>query len=157
MGEITYVSGWRKRDTKIEKDAVETWHAYNAMPEGVSPEERAREICCLAYDGNTAAGISTIEIKPCRPLRNRLFGYLRVFTLPDYEQQEIAIRLAINCRDTLEAWALEHPGEKLCGMAAVYQSPKLGPTPVGKSGLTLIGYTPQGFQHRIVWFPHIRL
>ena len=43
------------------------------------------------------------------------------------------------------------------GMAAIYHSPKLGPTPVGKSGLTLIGYTPEGYQHRVVWFRHVRV
>lgn len=155
MGTITYVSGWRKGDAKLERDAIAAWAAHGAMPQGVAPEERAREICCLAYDGETLAAISTVEIKPCRPLRDRRFGYLRVFTLPEYEGREIAIGLAIHCRDALEAWAKDNPGERLCGMAAIYQSPKLGPTPVGKSGLTLIGYTPEGYQHRIVWFPHV--
>ncbi len=156
MGKIEFVSGWQKRDARLEQDAIAAWTAQGALPEDVNPQDRAREICSIAYDSDTLAAISTVDIRPCKPLRNRLFGYLRVFTLPQYEQQEIAIGLAIHCRDTLEQWSLENSDAKLCGMAAVYQSPKLGPTPVGKSGLTLIGYTPQGYQHRIVWFKHIR-
>lgn len=157
MGEISYRHGWRRRDRKIEQDAIAAWEAHGAMPQGVTPEERAQEICYAAYDGDRLAAISTVEIKPCRPLRNRRFGYLRVFTLPEYEGREIAIGLAIHCRDALEEWSKGNPDEQLCGMAAIYHSPKLGPTPIGKSGLTLIGYTPEGYQHRVVWFRHVRV
>ena len=155
MAKMKYVSGWRKNDAAMERDAIELWQAKGILPEGIAPEERAKEICCLAYDGKKLAGISTITVKPYKPLRNKRFGFLRVFTQPDYEGQEVAIGLAINCRNTLQAWSVANPDEKLAGMAAIYQSPKLGKYPVGKSGLTLIGYTPEGYQVVVVWFNHL--
>ncbi|PKQ08048.1 MAG: hypothetical protein CVT73_07990 [Alphaproteobacteria bacterium HGW-Alphaproteobacteria-12] len=155
--DIRYVPGWHKRDPKLERDAIALWKEFGALPENIAPEIRAREICCLAYDGDRLAGISTVDIKPCPPLRNRKFGFLRVFTRPDHEQQKIAIGLAIQCRAILEAWSLAQPGENLAGMAAIYQSAKLGRTPVGKSGLTLIGYTAEGHQLRVTWFNHVTL
>ncbi len=157
MGKIKYVPGWQKRDPELEADAIALWKAHGVLPAGVKPEERAREICCLAYDGNRLAGISTVGIQPWRPLLNKRFGFLRVFTAPEFEQQEIAIGLAIECRRILEEWSVANPGEQLFGMAAIYQSPKLGRYPVGKSGLTLAGFTPEGHQLRIAWFNHLPL
>ncbi|MFN4354125.1 hypothetical protein [Parvibaculum sp.] len=157
MGKIKYVSGWRKRDGKLERDAIALWKEHGVLPAGVTPESRAREICCLAYDGNRLAGISTVDIQPYRPLLNKRFGFLRVFTAPEFEQQEIAIGLAVEGRRILEEWSIANPEEQLFGMAAVYQSPKLGRYPVGKSGLTLAGFTPEGHQLRIAWFNHLPL
>ncbi|MFN3935750.1 hypothetical protein [Parvibaculum sp.] len=157
MGKIKYLSGWRKRDARMERDAIALWNAHGVLPAGVTPEDRAREICCLAHDGSRLAGISTVDIQPYRPLLNKRFGFARVFTSPEYEQQEIAIGLATECRRILEEWSVANPQEELHGMAAVYQSPKLGRYPVGKSGLTLVGLTPEGYQIRIAWFNHLPL
>lgn len=157
MNDIRYVAGWQKRDPAIMRDAMALWDEFGILPEGVTPEARAAEICCIAYDGTKAAGISTVEIRPYPPLRNRRFGFLRVFTRPEYQQQDIAIGLATHCRDILEDWSLDNPGERLAGMAAIYQSPKLGHYPIGESGLTLIGYTPEGYQVRAIWFNHLPL
>ena len=157
MGKIKYVSGWRKRDEKLERDAVALWKEHGVLPAGVTPESRAQEICCLAYDGNRLAGISTVDIQPYRPLLNKRFGFARVFIPPEFEQQELAIGLATECRRILEEWSIANPEEQLFGMAAVYQSHKLGRYPVGKSGLTLVGFTPEGHQLRIAWFNHLPL
>ena len=157
MNDIRYVSGWRQRDPKIEADVVAVWREQGILPPGTAPEERARQICAVAYDGNKVCGISTVEIAPYAPLRNKRFGFLRVFTLPDYSQQTVAIGLATECREILRAWSIANPAERLAGMAAVYQSPKLGHYPIGESGLTLIGYTREGYQMRVIWFNHLRL
>lgn len=155
MAKIRYVTGWRKNDEAMVRDAIELWQAHDILPRNVTPEKRAKEICCLAYDGKRLAGISTIDIKPYEPLRNKRFGFLRVFTQPDYEGQEIAVGLAKECRRVLEEWSIANPDEKLAGMAAIYQSPKLGKYPVGQSGLTLVGYTPEGHQVVVIWFNHL--
>ena len=155
MAKITYVSAWQKRDERRERDAIALWKEHGVLPPGVTPEERAREICCLAYDGKRLAAISTIDIRPYRPLLNKRFGFLRVFTSPEYEGREISIGLAKECRRLLEEWSVANPSEKLDGMAAVYQSPKYGKYPVGKSGLTLTGFTPEGHQVVVVWFNHL--
>lgn len=157
MTEIRYVPGWRRGDAAIARDAAALWREFDILPQGVTPEARAREICAVAYDGGKLAGVSTIDIRPYAPLRNKRFGFLRVFTRPEYQQQDIAIGLATLCRDTLEAWSVANPEEKLAGMAAIYQSPKLGHYPIGESGLTLIGYTQEGYQVRAIWFNHLPL
>ncbi|PKQ07476.1 MAG: hypothetical protein CVT72_03010 [Alphaproteobacteria bacterium HGW-Alphaproteobacteria-11] len=157
MINIRYVSGWRKRDPKIEADVIAVWRERGILPPDTAPEDRAKQICAVAYDGKKVCGISTVEIASYAPLRNKRFGFLRVFTLPDYSQQTVAIGLATECREILRAWSVANPGERLAGMAAVYQSPKLGHYPIGESGLTLIGYTREGYQMRVIWFNHLPL
>ncbi|MBX3505818.1 MAG: hypothetical protein KF895_10095 [Parvibaculum sp.] len=154
---VDYVDGWQKRDPKFEADATALWRKHGVLPAGVNPEERAREICCLAYENGELTGISTVAIERYRPLLNKRFGFLRVFTSPEHEQQQIAIGLAVEARRILEEWSIAHPQEELAGMAAVYQSHKLGRFPVGKSGLTLVGLTPEGHQMRVTWFNHLPL
>lgn len=155
MADIQYVSAWQKRDAALERDAVSLWRKHNILPAGVTPEDRVGEICCLAYDGEQLAAISTIDVRSWPPLRGKRFGFLRVFTSPDYEGQEISIGLAKACRRILEDWSIARPAEQLAGMAAIYQSPKYGKYPVGKSGLTLVGFTPEGHQVVLVWFNHL--
>ncbi|MBA4209255.1 MAG: hypothetical protein C0454_06980 [Parvibaculum sp.] len=154
---VEFADGWQKRDPKLEADAIALWQKHGILPPGVNPQERARELCCLAYEDGELAGISTVVMERYRPLLNKRFGFARVFVSPDFEQQELAIGLATECRRLLEAWSVANPHEELHGMAAVYQSPKLGRYPVGKSGLTLVGFTPEGHQLRIAWFNHLPL
>ena len=117
MAKITYVSAWQKRDERRERDAIALWKEHGVLPPGVTPEERAREICCLAYDGKRLAAISTIDIRPYRPLLNKRFGFLRVFTSPEYEGREISIGLAKECRRLLEEWSVANPSEMpVCDM-----------------------------------------
>lgn len=157
MSEPEYTVAWKKNDPKLEADAIAVWKDHSSLPADVRPEDRAKELCTLAYVDGKVAGISTIAIQPYKPLGNRRFGFLRVFTLPQFEQQSIAIGLAISCREALRQWSVDHPAEKLYGMAAVYQSDKLGHYPIGESGLTLIGYGPNREQIRVVWFNHLHL
>ena len=157
MSEAEYVVAWKKDDPQIAADAIAVWNSTNSLPADINPEDRAKELCALAYINGEVAGISTIAIRPYMPLGNRRFGFLRVFTLPRFEQQSIAIGLAITCRDALRQWSIDNPAEKLYGMAAIYQSDKLGHYPIGESGLMLIGYGPNKEQIRVVWFNHLHL
>lgn len=156
MTEFTYVTGWQKNDPGIEQDVFAAWKANNILPAGIDPKKRVKEVCVVAYHGDDIAGISTVEIGYYQPLR-QVLAQFRAFTLPAYGRQEIARHLALHCRDTLCQWSLDHPEEKLAGMMAIYQASGMGHTPVGFSGLTLIGYTERNQQIRVVWFDHARI
>lgn len=157
MSDVEYVVGWQKSDPKLEADAKAVWASHGLLPVDITPEERAKEIGAIAYIDGQVVGISTLMLHPYKPLKGRRFGFLRVFTLPEFEQQSVAIGLAIHCRDALEQWSRDNPQEKVFGMAAIYQSDKLGHYPIGVSGLTLIGYSASGEQVRVYWFNHLRL
>lgn len=156
MTKFNYVTAWRKNDPKIERDVIDAWKANNILPKDVDPEKRVKEVCVVAYDGDKVAGISTIDINLYQPLRRR-FGYFRAFTLPDYGRQDIARHMAVHCRDALSQWSRDNPKEDVAGMLAVYQAKGMGRTPVGFSGLTLIGYNSKNQQIRVVWFDHVTI
>ncbi|MBI1261444.1 MAG: hypothetical protein GC184_06940 [Rhizobiales bacterium] len=156
MPEFTFFPVWRKNDSKVEADVKATWAKHNILPEGVDPEKRVKQLCVVAYEGDQVAGISTMDIAPYKPLRKR-FGFFRAFTIPGFGNQDIARGLAVNCRDVLNQWSIDNPQEAVAGMMAVYQAKGMGRRPVGVSGLTLIGYTPEGYQVRVIWFDHVTI
>lgn len=156
MTEFRFVTAWKKRDPKIEADVLAVWRAHNILPAHANVEERLKQLCVIAYAGEEVAGISSVEMAIYPPLR-RVFGFFRAFTLPQFGRQDIARGLAVHCRDVLRDWSLAHPEREISGMMAIYQAQGMGRRPVGVSGLTLIGYTPEGYQVRLKWFDHIRL
>jgi hypothetical protein len=56
----------------------------------------------------------------------------------------------------LEAWAREHPSEKLMGMGCVVQTRAIGmkinEATWPRTGLAVIGHSSSGDQLRLVWF-----
>jgi len=156
MTDFRYVTAWKKNDPQVEKDVLATWRENKSLPGYATPEKRLAELCVIAYSGEEVAGISSIELAYYPPLKRR-FGFFRAFTVPKFGRQDIARHLAVHCRDTIREWSIAHPEEQISGMMAFYQAKGMGRTPVGFSGLTLIGYSPEGYQVRLVWFDHIRI
>lgn len=79
---IRYVSAWRRRDPALERDAVAMWTEMKILPAGVKPEDRARELCVLAYHGDRLVGITTAQIQPYAPVRQR-FAWGRILLRPE--------------------------------------------------------------------------
>ena len=153
---ISYLRVWRRRDRRVAQDAVAMWTRAGVLPRGVSPEARAEELVIAIYDGETMAGCLTADIQVLPRLREK-FAFCRSFIAPAWRGRRLTDRLMIDGHDELGRWSKEHPEEGLAGCAAIYQNKVLGRSPVEPSGLSLIGYTPQGDQLRVLWFDHHRL
>jgi hypothetical protein len=157
---VTLVPAWRRNDAKINKDATDFWLRLGALPPGVSPEQRLRELCAAAYVGDELVGVSTIELRQSPVLRCRL-GFYRCLVNPAHGHRRIVNRLTHYSRALLENWSKENPDEKVLGMAAILENPnfdRLAKRPMWHgTDLWLIGYTQDGQQVRLTWFEHARL
>jgi hypothetical protein len=151
---------WQRNDANIIKDATDFWLKLRLLPAGVTPEQRAQELCAAAYVGNELVGVSTMELRHSPSLHCRL-GFFRCLVSPAHRHRRIARRLTVYSRELLEHWSKENPEEKVLGMAAILESASfdlLARRPKwGDAKLWLIGYTPKGQQIRLTWFDHARL
>lgn len=160
MEELRFVQAWRRDDQRCVADAKAFWRQMG-MADDVA-EQRAGELCVVAYQGDTLAGVSTAKPGEFSPLKAR-FVHLRCAVSPAARRKDVAARIIGHTRTVLEAWAADNPDEKLLGMVAVLQSHELREKqrepiwPIYGIDLTLIGYTSGGEQIRVGWFRHARV
>jgi len=163
--EVRLIPVWQRHDAKIAADAILFWQRVNALPRNVNPKTRAKELCVTAYYlEKEVVGVSTIALDVLPQLRCR-FGFFRCLVAPEHRREGLARKLIILSRRVLAEWSEQNPSERVLGMAAIVENPKLdevSKVPVwsatpGLNGLTLIGYTADGRQIRVSWFEHARL
>jgi hypothetical protein len=160
---VQLLRAWRLDDLMIMEDAGTFWRHLRALPPQVSPEERAKELCVVAYVGDQLVGVSTVSLELHPRLRARV-GVFRCLVSPEYVHRRLAKRLTDYSRLVLEEWSRENPHERVLGMLFVLESPKfdlLEKRPVWRGSndahYWLIGFTPKGQQIRLTWFKHARL
>jgi len=160
MEPVRLVDAWQRNDAKVVEDAKAFWRKLQALPANVSVDERARELCAVAYIGDEVVGVSTMALRHSQLVRCRL-GFFRCLVSPAHPDRRIGRRLTVYSRRLLSDWSKEHPEEKVLGMAAILEAPgfdRLGKRPRWPlSGLALVGYMPDGKQIRLTWFEHARL
>jgi hypothetical protein len=49
MPEISILPVWQQRNPAIAEDTKTLWNRLDALPQGVSAEERVNELCAAAY------------------------------------------------------------------------------------------------------------
>jgi hypothetical protein len=70
MAEITFRNAWRKSDAALVRDAREFWRSLDVLsPEQI--DERASELCALAYSEGRVVGASTANVFAFPRLRSR--------------------------------------------------------------------------------------
>lgn len=159
MSEPVIIPAWQRRDETIERDAIEFWTRLAILPPGTDPATRARELVTIARHGSALTGVATASIEALPALRAR-FAMLRCAVAPSYRRSRLASELIASSQPVLERWSLENPAALLQGIGIILEA-DLGDKarePVWpRSGLTLIGYSPQGKQIRVAWFGHARV
>jgi hypothetical protein len=160
MDDITTIQAWRRDDPRCIADAKAFWRQIG-LGDDVA-EERAAELCVVAYSGEGLLGVSTARLARFEPLKGR-FAHLRCAVSPAARRKDVAARIIGHTRTVLEAWSADNPQEQLLGMVAVLQSHELREKqrepiwPIYGIDLNLAGYTPGGEQIRVGWFRHARL
>lgn len=150
---------WRRDDPRIEADAIAMWTRLGVLAEGVKPEERAKQLVTAAYSGDRIASVATAVVEDVKFLRAR-FLVLRSMTVPEFRRTHAQVALGIPSITTLTDWAKANPEEKVAGMIAFVEAGAWGEAarmPVGPFfGWTLVAYTGDGKQVRVIWFDHFR-
>lgn len=156
LSDIRYVTAWKQGDARLEGDVMAMWRDMGLMPQGGRPEERLRELVVLAYKGERLVGITSADVKPYAPLRQR-FAFMRLLMRAEAAGSGLAVSLTVQLREVLRRWAFDNPQEQLAGYGAVIGEKVYMADPVLASGLTVVGYTPEGHQVRIFWWDHFRI
>jgi hypothetical protein len=158
MADVTFHTAWRKSDPDLVRDAKAFWHGIGVVMTPEETEQRASELCALAYADGKVAAVSTASPYFYPLLRTR-FAYYRTMVAPEFRQQVLASRLCVYSRDLLETWSREHPEEGLMGLFIVLQAEEFikgrRHTPITMQlslQMVLVGLTREGHHMRIVWF-----
>ena len=158
--DVTVEPAWRRNDARLEGEAIAFWTRLGLLPQGVAPEQRAKELVAVARRGGELIGVSTATLDHYAPLDSRM-AFFRAAVDPNHRRTHAAIALAAESREILERWAAENPGERVGGMLGIVENRGLGPPLLEPywptTRLTLIGFAPDGRQVRAYWFPHFRL
>jgi hypothetical protein len=161
MAQITYETAWRRNDPRHAAEAVAFWTGLGILGQEAA-EQRAKDLCSIAYAEGQLVGVATVELQYAEPLRSRLAFY-RCAVAPAFRRQSLAIMLTRHVIITMEGWSHEHLDERVNGVATVLQGRELdekSKSPVWAEhygNLNLVGFTPAGAQIRLAWFRHARL
>lgn len=150
---------WQRNDAGIEADAVEMWSRLGILPPEVRPEDRAKQLVAAAYSEGQLAAVATGVVEQIDFLRAR-FLVMRSMTAPDFRRTHAQVALALPTMTLLEEWAKSHPEEKVAGLIGFVEPGAWGEgarMPRGPYfGWTLVAYTHDGKQVRVIWFDHYR-
>jgi hypothetical protein len=161
MSEIIYATAWRRDDWKLAADAKAFWERLGLI-NAEERERRASELCSIAYAEGQVIGVTTVTLNDYAPLKSR-FAFFRCAVAPEFRRHYLATFLTRHSLTTTENWALEHPQEKLQGLACILQAHELmskGVFPQWADWnihLNLVGFTPRGEQVRVAWFRQAKL
>jgi hypothetical protein len=151
---------WRRDDPRVEADAIEMWTRLGVLPEEVRPQGRAAQLASAAYSEGRIAAVATGVVEYIDFLRAR-FIVMRSMTAPEFRRTHAQVALAVPTMPGLEAWAKANPEEKVAGLIAFVEPGAWGEAarmPRGPHfGWTLVAYTHDGKQVRVVWFDHYRV
>jgi hypothetical protein len=150
---------WQTGDPGIEADAIAFWERLAILPEGVQPQERARELVAGAYKDGQLVGVLTAKITLLQLVRARL-AMIRIAVDPAHRRFYVSRALTLFSFDLLDRWAEAHTDEKLAGIGALIESQQLaeyGKRPYWpETNFILVGFLPDGRQIRVSWFEHFR-
>lgn len=154
---IVWRVGWRRDDPALEADAMAFWARENLLGNEAAARARAKELNICAYVDGELAAVSTAVLRDTPFLKTRLAMH-RCAVAEPYRRQNLSRWINVQSIAQLEAWSLAHPDEKVTGVGTVVQAKvDNAKTPVWRTGFMLVGYTKEGEQFRVAWFPHARL
>jgi len=157
MSAITFRTAWRRNDEDLQRDAKAFWQSHTRLPANVTPDERARELCAVAFRDDSAVGVSTATVELIPQFRCHMAVYRCSVAKGFLALPPLSWSITDYSRTVLEQWSLENPGEKVMGLFAVVQARALierYPHIVGPAQMNFAGFTPAGFPVRVAWFRH---
>ena len=154
---VVWRIGWQENDEALERDAMAFWARENLLANAEAGRARIKELNVCAYVDDELAAVSTAVLRDVPFLRTGLAMH-RCAVSERFRRQNLARWINVQSIAQLEAWSIAHPEEKVTGVGTVVQARvDNAKTPVWRTGFMLVGYTKEGEQFRVAWFPHARL
>jgi hypothetical protein len=154
---ITFTAAWQKGDGNLETDAKAFWlRQKTILPRNVSADDRARELCAVAYRDGSPVGVSTATLEYIPRFRSRMALY-RCAVETGLRHQPLSWRITEFSGEVLETWSVAHPEEKVMGLMAIIQSKELimrYPQVFAPANMLFTGFSAAGFPIRVAWFKH---
>lgn len=152
---------WRQVTPEIEAELVEFWTRNGALADPAKAALRARQAVCIARDSEGAlCAVGTALLRIIPRLRQPTY-YYRQFFAESHRGQKLTMPFFERARQVLEEHnaSLAQP-ESLGvlvelenrGLDARYQN-AVEP----RTGATFIGYSPRGFQLKVIYFAGAKL
>ena len=150
---------WRNVTPELQAELVEFWMRHNAIPDADIAKARALQAVLVARNGDGAiVGVATAMLRILPRLRQPTY-YYRQFFAPEIRSRLQALpfyREAVRILEQANAAKPESLGVLLeienAGLANIF-SKAVGE----RTGGVFIGYSPRGFQLRVVYFKGARL
>jgi hypothetical protein len=150
---------WRNVTPELQAELADFWLSHKAIADPERANLRAKQAVCVLRDADGAlCGVATaiLQIRP--RLRQPLY-YFRQFLAPNVRRQQQALPMFRAACAALEAANRDKP-ESL-GVLMEIENPDLARIfshVVGsRTGGVFIGYSPRGYQLRVVYFEGAKL
>jgi len=154
---IEFRTAWKMSDSGLEHDAKAFWTGRGPrLPLKVNLDDRAYDLCAVAYYDGQTVGVSTAIIEFVPEFRSRMAVY-RCAVVKAFRRTPLSWRITEYSQGILERWSMENPDEKVMGLMAVMQSRELilrYPQVFGVANMVFTGFSPHGFPIRVAWFKH---
>lgn len=107
-------------DDELAESIRALWQRYGALPQGVTAEQRLKQVVCVAWDNaGELAAINTVY--PCELNNTRYFGY-RLFIRPMVGNPQLRVDMTVYAADLLGSLRLT---DKPQGLLIVLENPTL--------------------------------
>lgn len=160
MSDISIRSAWRQDNRQFEQDAIAFWERLDRLPAGERPEDRAKQLITVAYDGERLVGVTSAFIEFYPPL-HQILAFYRILLDPEFRGHNLMPLLVQKAFRVIGQWSKAHPAEQVAGLGSVRQSAHLTEnfrSPYGRSiGAAMIGISESGDRVSVRWFDHIRV
>jgi len=157
MSGVQFREAWKRADPELEHDAKQFWLGRGKLlPNNVTPEDRAKDLCAVAYYEGKPVGVSTAVLIHVQQFRTRM-AVFRCAVAKAVRRTPLSWRITEYSQGVLERWALANPDEKVMGLMAVMQSRELVtryPEVFGVANMTFTGFNEMGYPIRVAWFKH---
>jgi hypothetical protein len=154
MSSVVFRNVWQKSDARAEQDASKAWSVAGVLG-GLDPQERAKELCVVVYDGDELVALTT-AYTAYLPMVREVMAFYRVFVVPTYRQRRVAIQLAYATHEAMSEFAQARPQLRIGGTAIIVSVRGFIDKPA-RDELTLIGYSKNDEPILVRWFDHFML
>jgi hypothetical protein len=156
-GDYLYKNVWLKNDADAERDAIVLWRANGGLPKDKTPQEYARELAIVAYDGGTLIATTTCRLGYIKKVRQNM-AMFRLFIAPNHRRENISGPMTVNLFEAMGTYARENPQLRIGGMGAVVSARGHLKKPITPTGnLMLMGYSDSNHPMILKWFDHFRI
>lgn len=148
------------QDSALHDQVINFWQTLNALPQGVDPKERAKQLLFIARNEHQIIGVTTAHEVVVKHLNNNVFFNFRVLIHPQFRVPGLVDKLCVLSRDFLGSLNATKQTDSI-GMITMaenkylkqYRNEAVWPS----SGFTFIGYSKAGSPIRILYFKGVEV